>query len=104
MDSKRFDQISRAIARRLPRRGLIAALSAAGLATLNRPRLTRGQSSGDASSSPASGETRVIAVTCAPCQCNEAGEDCQCCLNGVTGGGIVRTETSDATLVLFATA
>ncbi|MBA2520406.1 MAG: hypothetical protein H0V24_12125, partial [Chloroflexia bacterium] len=30
-------------------------------------------------------------------------DNCECCLTGVTGGGVVRTEAADATLVLFAT-
>ena len=104
MESQRFDHLARAIARRLPRRGLLAALGTGGLATLPGRKSARAQANSTIGPTPADTESRVVSILCRPCQCNDAGEDCECCLNGVTGGGIVRTAASDATLVLFATA
>jgi hypothetical protein len=46
-------------------------------------------------------DTESVGLPCTPCNCTDAG--CDCCLIGITGGGVVRTETGDANLVLFAT-
>ena len=43
----------------------------------------------------------TVGLPCAPCNCTDAG--CDCCIIGITGGGVVRTGTGDVTLVLFAT-
>ena len=42
-----------------------------------------------------------IGLPCVPCNC--AGDACDCCLIGVTGGGIVSIADGEANLVLFAT-
>jgi hypothetical protein len=36
-----------------------------------------------------------------PCNCN--GDECECCLIGITGGGVLRTAAGDVNVVLFAT-
>jgi hypothetical protein len=95
MDAGRFDRLTKGLARHLPRRGLLGTLGAAGLAAV----------AGVAA--PARGRAQevenTVAVPCTRCNCDASGQNCQCCLIGVTGGGIVRTEIGDATLVLFAT-
>lgn len=102
MDASRFDRLTRGLARHLPRRGLLGGAGLAGIASVV------GGGSGAAHVSVARRQehehaTQTVAIACTPCQCDEAGENCECCLNGITGGGIVRTGTGDATLVLFAT-
>jgi hypothetical protein len=42
-----------------------------------------------------------VGLPCEPCNCT--GSQCDCCLIGITGGGVVRTESGDINLVLFAT-
>jgi len=45
--------------------------------------------------------TGSVGLPCVPCNC--VGEVCDCCLIGITGGGLLRTTAGDITLVLFAT-
>lgn len=47
------------------------------------------------------GEAGTVALACRACACDADG--CACCLVGITGGGVVRTEGGEAQLVLFAT-
>jgi hypothetical protein len=46
-------------------------------------------------------ETESVGLPCSPCNCTDSG--CDCCLIGITGGGVVRTTAGDINLVLFAT-
>jgi hypothetical protein len=95
MDPQRLDRLAKGLARHLPRRGLLGGISLAGIGTLIGARASWAQSG--------ESEHRTAQVACRPCHCDDNGENCECCLNGVTGGGVVRTEVGDATLVLFAT-
>src|SRR5918995_3221105 len=91
MDASRFDALARSLARHLPRRGLFRTGVAATALGIFRtpPGRTAAQ---DASS---------VGLPCAPCNCS--GDRCDCCLIGITGGGVVRTDAGDINLVLFAT-
>lgn len=91
MDGRRFDALTRSLAKHLPRRGVFR--SAAAGATLALVMITRGRARAQAVSS--------VGLPCAPCNC--AGDACDCCLIGITGGGVVRTADGDANLILFAT-
>lgn len=102
MDAARFDRFTRGLARHLPRRGLLGGAGMAGLASLLGARPAAAQKSDEAAPED-DAATGSVPVACRPCHCDEAGENCDCCLNGITGGGIVRTEIGDVTLVLFAT-
>lgn len=90
MDARRFDELARALGRRLPRRGLLASAGAAAAGAV--PGLAAAQT-------PAAGST--VSLVCQPCDC--VGDVCGCCLAGVTGGGVVRTGNGDVNFVLFAT-
>jgi hypothetical protein len=89
MNARRFDALARSFARRLPRRGLLRSAAAATATLAAGLRVARAQ---DVSS---------VGLPCMPCNCTDAG--CDCCLIGVTGGGVVRTADGDVNLVLFAT-
>jgi hypothetical protein len=43
---------------------------------------------------------RAVQLRCEPCFC--VGDECECCLSGITGGGVVGTVEGDVQLVLFA--
>jgi hypothetical protein len=90
MDARRFDALARALARTWPRRRLVATAGAlaAGISA-QRPALAQ----------PAAGS---VQLPCQSCNCAAAG-GCECCLIGITGGGVVRTDHGDVDLVLFAT-
>jgi len=92
MHARRFDALTRAFAAGLPRRRLLRGLGASGLALLAL-RADRG-----AAATQEEGST--VELLCTPCNCD--GDDCECCLIGVTGGGVIKTEVGEATLVLFA--
>lgn len=92
MESRHFDALTRALGGDLPRRRLVRAALAVS-AGFGLTRLaTRAQEEAEGGSA---------SLRCVPCNC--VGDDCECCLSGITGGGVVRTETGDASLVLFAT-
>lgn len=95
MDARRFDRLTKGLARHLPRRGLLGSIGAAGLAALTERRAAPALAAQEIAA--------TVSIPCTPCNCDANGENCQCCLIGITGGGIVRTEIGDATLVLFAT-
>ncbi|CAA9552714.1 MAG: hypothetical protein AVDCRST_MAG19-966 [uncultured Thermomicrobiales bacterium] len=97
MDARRFDALTRAVAARLPRRRLLRRL-AGGLTALlaGAPTAARGQGLPGASA----GEVGTVELMCRPCLCD--GDDCECCLVGITGGGVVRTAAGEAQVVLFA--
>ena len=93
MDPRRFDAFAKALAGALPRRRLLGRLG--GLATLTalgRPAPAAAQDQAE--------ETRTVQLACEPCFCADDG--CECCLIGITGGGVVRTAGGEAQLVLFA--
>ena len=92
MNGRRFDALARSLALTVPRRGLlrIAAAAGAGLGAI-RTGSGRTVAQGDSS----------VGLPCVPCNC--VGDDCDCCLIGITGGGVVRTSAGDANLILFAT-
>lgn len=92
MDSRRFDALTRSMARHLPRRGLLrtaTALTAGFGAQRITGQLVRAQEEGS------------VSLPCVPCNC--VGEECDCCIVGMTGGGVVRTPAGDINLVIFAT-
>lgn len=97
MDARRFDRWTKGLARHVPRRGLLGGIGVAGLGTLLGARGTQAQEDDEED------EHRTASIACRDCNCDAYGENCECCLNGITGGGIVRTDVGDATLVLFAT-
>ena len=92
MNGRRFDALARSLALTVPRRGLLRVAAAAG-AGLGAIRTGFGRSVAQAEGS--------VGLPCVPCNC--AGDDCDCCLIGITGGGVVRTSDGDANLILFAT-
>lgn len=92
MNQRRFDALARSLARNLPRRGLLRAAVTAS-ASLGFSRLT-GQNA-------AAQDAASVELPCVPCNCQ--GDACECCLSGITGGGVVRTDGGDVSLVLFAT-
>jgi hypothetical protein len=102
MDAAHFDRFTRGLARHLPRRGLLGGAGLAGIATIIGGRPGAAQDT-DPSKLDDAAERQFVTIACTPCRCDEDGENCDCCLNGITGGGIVRTEVGDATLILFAT-
>jgi hypothetical protein len=91
MQGSRFDALARSLARHLPRRGLLRTGAAA--AALGVFSGTTGRT--------AAQDAGTVGLPCAPCNCT--GAECDCCLIGITGGGVVRTESGDVNLVLFAT-
>jgi hypothetical protein len=93
MHGSRFDALTRSLARHLPRRGLVR--SGAAAAALG---IFHGMIGQTAAQAP---EADSVGLPCAPCNCTGSG--CDCCLIGITGGGIVRTDAGDVNLVLFAT-
>src|SRR5690349_3562154 len=96
MNSRRFDALTRSLARTLPRRGMLrtaTALVAGASASTLGVRSLLAQEDEEISGS--------VGLPCVPCNCN--GDECDCCLIGITGGGVLRTATGDVNVVLFAT-
>ena len=91
MHGSRFDALARSLVLHLPRRGLVRTGAAAAALGIFR----------GATGHTAAQDARSVGLPCAPCNCTDGG--CDCCLIGITGGGVVRTETGDVNLVLFAT-
>ncbi len=92
MHPGRFDALTRSLAHGLPRRGFLRGLTGGVAALL----MTRG--GWRAAAAQESGGT--IEIACQPCFCDASG--CDCCLSGITGGGVVETEAGPAQFVLFA--
>jgi hypothetical protein len=95
MHARRFDALTRALARTLPRRGVLrtaAAVAAAASASAPAPRSLHAREES---------ASRNVSLPCVPCNCT--GDQCECCLIGITGGGVLRTATGDVNIVLFAT-
>ena len=92
MDGRRFDALIRSLSKLLPRRGLLRCAATVG-AYVGINGLTRTSAGAQSEAS--------IGLPCVPCNCS--GEECDCCLIGITGGGVVRTADGDANLILFAT-
>jgi hypothetical protein len=87
-----LDTLAKSLARGLPRRGLLRRMAggvAAALALRRGPGLAAQEEA-----------ARTVQLRCEPCLC--VGDDCECCLSGITGGGVVETATGDAQFVLFA--
>ncbi|MFT4037135.1 MAG: hypothetical protein QM692_03050 [Thermomicrobiales bacterium] len=95
MNSRRFDAFTRSLGRSLPRRGLLGA-AAAVAATGSAGALAR-----EALATHEENPSGSVGLPCVPCNCK--GDDCECCLIGVTGGGVLRTSVGDVNVVLFAT-
>ena len=95
MNSRRFDALARSLARALPRRGVLrtaaAVAATASAAALGAPRLAAQEETPSGS----------VGLPCVPCNCE--GDQCDCCLIGITGGGVLRTSIGDVNVVLFAT-
>jgi hypothetical protein len=94
MDPRRFDALAKALAGGLPRRRLLRRLGGglAALTALGAHRPTAAQEQGE--------ERRTVQLACEPCFCTD--DRCDCCLIGITGGGVVQTPGGEAQLVLFA--
>ena len=89
MDASRFDALTRSLAQRVGRRRLFRAGAAGGVAIGTARSLlqrTLAQDSG------------TVGLPCEPCNCTESG--CDCCIIGITGGGVVRTQAGDVNLVI----
>jgi len=95
MKPRRFDAFTRSLARSLPRRGVLQT-AAAVAASVSAAAL--GAQALHAQEENPSGN---VGLPCVPCNCN--GDDCDCCLIGITGGGVLRTTNGDVNVVLFAT-
>jgi hypothetical protein len=92
MDARHFDALARSLARVWPRRRLVGAATASAIAAgISDRRPARAQQAAG-----------TIQLPCQSCNCDSAG-GCECCLIGITGGGVVRTDHGDVDLVLFAT-
>jgi hypothetical protein len=89
MESRRFDALARAMVGGFARRRFLRGLGAGSLVAMlgGTGRLAGAQNAKDS-----------ISLPCTPC-----GTSGECCLLGITGGGVVRTEGGDANLILFAT-
>lgn len=95
MKTRRFDNLARSLAASLPRRGMLrGALGSAVALGLQRQGAAVAARQEDE-------ETGKVGLQCERCNCT--GDECDCCILGISGGGVVRTATSDVTLVLFAT-
>lgn len=95
MNSRRFDAFTRSLGRTLPRRSVLWTV-AAGAASVSVS--TLGGQALQAHEAEISGN---VHLPCVPCNCK--GDACECCLVGITGGGVLRTATGDVNVVLFAT-
>jgi hypothetical protein len=92
MNSRRFDTLTRSLARNLPRRGLLRGAAAAATAiAATRVNGMRALAQ----------ESDSVGVSAVPCNC--VGDECASCIVGVTGGGILRTTGGDVNVILFAT-
>jgi hypothetical protein len=92
MPARTIDLLAKALAHGLPRRGLLQRACggvAAALALRQKPGLAAQDEEG-----------RTVQLRCEPCFC--VGGDCECCLSGITGGGVVGTAAGDVQFVLFA--
>jgi hypothetical protein len=92
MPRRTIDTLAKALAHGIPRRGLLQRVCggvAAALA-LHQKRGLAAQDEGG----------RTVQLRCEPCFC--VGDDCECCLSGITGGGVVGTAAGDVQFVLFA--
>jgi hypothetical protein len=90
MNARKFDRLARSLARAHPRRGLFRNGAVAALGALLGGRAqARAQ------------EADTVGLPCARCNCTDSG--CDCCIIGITGGGVLRTNSGDVNLVLFAT-
>jgi hypothetical protein len=91
MNPRRFDALAKSFARRLPRRRLLGGAASAGASLLaNASRQTT-----------LAQERGSVGLPCVPCNCD--GDRCDCCLIGITGGGVLQTPGGNINLVLFAT-
>jgi hypothetical protein len=91
MDRRRFDALAKSFARRLPRRRVLGGAAGAGSGILVRV-TTQGALAQERGS---------VGLPCVPCNCD--GDRCDCCLIGITGGGVLETPGGNINLVLFAT-
>lgn len=101
MHHRRFDAFARALGASLPRRRALGRLGAGLAAAMATPAVaataTTTAAAAQESGSPDSDQVQLASM---PCACR--GDDCQRCLIGLTGGGVVSTATGEAQLVLFA--
>jgi hypothetical protein len=96
MHTRRFEALTRALASALPRRGVLrTAVTAAAAAATGVPQRLHAQVE-QVEDPPGN-----VRLPCVPCNCT--GDQCECCLIGISGGGVLRTSTGDVNVVLFAT-
>jgi hypothetical protein len=94
MNPHRFDALTRSLSQSLHRRRFLRRAGGTSLAAL----LMAGGRTSAAVAQDSGGQT--VQIACEPCFCGASG--CQCCIAGITGGGVVQTSDGDAQLVLFA--
>src|ERR687897_3265171 len=92
MTPRTIDTLAKALAHGLPRRGLLQR-AGGGVAAALALRRHSGLAAQDESA-------RTVQLRCKPCLC--VGYDCECCLSGIAGGGVVETAAGDVQFVLFA--
>ena len=92
MPAPTIDTLAKALAHGLPRRGLLRR-ACGGVAAALALRRQLGLAAQEETA-------RSVQLRCEPCFC--VGDDCECCLSGIAGGGVVGTAAGDVQLVLFA--
>jgi hypothetical protein len=92
MPPRSIDTLAKTLAHGLPRRGLLQH-AGGGVAAAFALRRHSGLAAQEESA-------RAVRLRCEPCLC--VGDDCECCLSGIAGGGVVGTADGDVQLVLFA--
>src|SRR5918994_414673 len=92
MSARTIDMLAKTLAHGSPRRGLLRR-ACGGVATALALRWRPGLAAQDETG-------RTVQLRCEPCFC--VGDKCECCLSGITGGGVVGTAAGDVQFVLFA--
>jgi hypothetical protein len=91
MNARTFDALAKSLALLLPRRRLLSGGAGVGATLL----------AGATRQHVLAQERGSVGLPCVPCNCD--GGQCDCCLIGITGGGVLQTPGGNINLVLFAT-